>query len=120
VGPSSFINSLGFEFRFWRMLGVRADVELRSAERVWSEGFKVTPFPWWRVRPFASASLTLHESGLQSLRTPAIGFMAALGVDVTVFRHVFVTAEARYDALPGNCCALPRLSGLIGAGVQWW
>jgi hypothetical protein len=46
--------------------------------------------------------------------------MAAAGLDINVFRWLFVTAEARYAVQPGNCCALPRVTGLVGAGVQFF
>src|SRR5258707_636770 len=75
-------------------------------------GLKVSLFPESRVHPFGSLSLALNQTDAAANRV-SIGFMAAAGIDITLFRYFFVTAEARYAAVPGNCCALPRVTGLV-------
>lgn len=120
-GPASFTNSIGAEFRLSRYFALRGDVELRQGSRSWQiPGLKVSLFPSSRVHPFASASLMINQVDNAPANRVSLGFMAAAGLDITVFRWLFLTAEARYQVQPGNCCALPRVAGLVGVGVQFF
>ena len=67
------------------------------------------------VLPIEGMKMVFDEKNRVSL-----GIMGAAGLDILVFRWLFVTAEARYAVQPGNCCALPRVTGLVGAGVQFF
>ncbi|MBK7865481.1 MAG: hypothetical protein IPJ65_44160 [Archangiaceae bacterium] len=119
-GPASFAQNFGLEFRLSRYFALRGDLELRSGARSWDiPGIKVSLFPSSRVHPFASASLSINQVDGQPANRVSLGFMAAAGLDITVWRWFFLSAEARYNTIPGNCCALPRVTGLVGAGVQF-
>lgn len=120
-GPPSFSNNFGAEFRISRYFALRGDVELRSGARSWQiPGLKVSLFPNSRVHPFASASLAINQVDGVPANRVSLGLVGAVGLDITIFRWLFVTAEARYAVQPGNCCALPRVTGLVGAGVQFF
>lgn len=121
LGPASFVNSIGAEFRLSRYFALRGDAEFRSGARTWNiPGLKVSLFPNSRVHPFASASLAINQVDGAPANRVSLGLMGAAGLDITVFRWLFVTAEARYAVQPGNCCALPRVTGLVGVGVQFF
>lgn len=121
LGPASFANNFGAEFRITRYFALRADLELRSGARSWEiPGLKVSLFPSSRIHPFASASLSINQADGQPANKVSLGIMGAVGLDLTIWNWLFVTAEARYNTVPGNCCALPRVTGLVGAGVQFF
>jgi hypothetical protein len=119
IGPSSFTNNFGVEARINNYFAIRGDLEIRNGARNWDiPGIKVAAFPFHRVHPFASLSLAINQADSVPNKV-SLGFMAAAGFDITLFKYFFITAEARYSAVPGNCCALPRVTGLIGVGVQF-
>ncbi|MBL8953482.1 MAG: hypothetical protein JNK82_22090 [Myxococcaceae bacterium] len=121
LGPASFTNVIGAEFRISRYFALVGGVELRQGARSWQiPGLKVTLFPSSRVHPFASASLALNQVDGQPSNRFSLGVLGAAGLEINVFRWLFLTAEARYAVTPGNCCALPRVGGLVGVGVQFF
>jgi hypothetical protein len=119
IGPGSFTNNIGVEARINRYFAVRGDLELRNGVRNWDiPGIKLSAFPGHRVHPFASISLSITQADATPGKV-SLGYMAAAGLDITLFRYFFITGEVRYSDVPGNCCALPRVTGLVGAGVQF-
>lgn len=119
VGPAAWVHSPGVQVRFSRYFAVRADAELRQGAQTWHiPGIKLTGMPDSRVRPWISLSVALHQSNADPGRI-AVGFMKAAGLDVTLFKYFFLTGEVRVDYVPGNCCTLPRVAGLLGAGAQF-
>lgn len=117
-----FTQSIGVEVRPASWLALRSDFELRPEGRSWDMvGVKVTPFPSWGLKPYASASLAASEA-YAALGKYQLGVSVAAGADVFLGRHFFLEAEARYRVSPGAgaCCReVPRLIFLVGAGVAF-
>lgn len=120
-GPATFTNVIGAEFRLSRYFALTGGLELREGSRSWQiPGLKVSLFPSSRVHPFAQASLAINQVDGTPANRFSLGVVGSAGLDIAIFRWLFLTAEARYAVTPGNCCALPRVAGLVGAGVQFF
>ena len=119
VGPAAWIHSPGVEVRISRYFSIRADAELRDGAQTWLiPGIKLSAMPHARVHPWISLSAALHRVDAAPGRV-AVGLMKAVGLDFTVFKYFFLSGEVRVSVVPGDCCSLPRVSGLFGAGVQF-
>jgi len=118
-GPATFTNVIGAEFRLSRYFALTGGLEIREGSRSWQiPGLKVSLFPNSRVHPFAQGALALNQVDGTGSNRFSLGVVGSAGLDITVFRWLFLSAEARYAVTPGNCCALPRVAGLVGVGVQ--
>ncbi len=118
VGSPALGQSFGLEYRLTHIFALRADMEMRNDARSFDiPGLKISA-PFSRFRPFVSGGLSLAQSA--AAPGTDIGFVAAAGIDIVLFRHFFITGEARYHAFPADCCSLPRVSGLVGIGASFF
>lgn len=119
VGPAAWVHSPGVEVRISRYFSIRADAEIRNGARTWQiPGIKLSAMPHARVHPWISLSVALHQVDSAPGRV-SIGLMKAAGLDFTIFKYFFLSGEVRVSYVPGDCCGLPRVSGLFGGGVQF-
>jgi hypothetical protein len=120
-GSPTLGQNFGLEYRLSHYVALRADLEMRSgAMNIDVPGLKFSLLPHSRIRPFASGGLSLGKNAADPNNGIAVGFVAGAGLDVMIFRWLFLTGEVRYHSYPAECCSLPRVSGLVGLGAQFF
>jgi hypothetical protein len=120
-GAPTLGQNFGLEYRLSHYVALRADLEMRSgAMNIDVPGLKFSLLPHSRIRPFASGGLSLGKNAADPNNGIAVGFVAGAGLDVMIFRWLFLTGEVRYHSFPAECCSLPRVSGLVGVGAQFF
>jgi hypothetical protein len=121
VGQPTLGQSFGIEYRLSHYFALRGDLEMRSGARSFDvPGLKFSILPHSRLRPFVSGGLALGQSAADPNNGLSIGFVGAAGLDLILFKYLFVTGEVRYRNFPADCCSLPRISGLVGIGASFF
>jgi len=120
LGQPILSQNFGLEYRLSHYWALRGDLEMHSgAMSIDVPGLKFSLLPHSRVRPFASIALSLGKNAADPTDSIAVGFTGAAGLDIILFKYVFLTGEVRYRNYPSDCCSLPRVSGLVGIGAQF-
>jgi hypothetical protein len=120
LGEPIIGQNFGIEYRLSHYFALRGDLEMHSGAMSFDvPGLKFALFPHSRVRPFVSGGLALGKNAADPNDGIAVGFVAAAGLDVILFKYLFLTGEVRYRDFPADCCALPRVSGLVGIGASF-
>jgi hypothetical protein len=120
LGQPIIGQNFGLEYRLSHYWALRGDLEMHSgAMSIDVPGIKFSLLPHSRVRPFASVGLSLGKNAADPTDSIAVGFVGAAGLDIILFKYVFLTGEVRYRNYPSDCCSLPRVSGLVGIGAQF-